>query len=194
MISNLRISKEFFRKSTIDLAKSLLGCTLVHKTSLGKFSGKIVETEAYLEKDPASHSYSGKKKRNSVMFDSAGHAYVYFTYGMHHCFNVVANKEGIGEAVLIRALEPLEGIEIMKKLRKKSEEKNLCNGPAKLVQAMNIKKYHNGLNLLSPHSKLYILKGDNYKKIVSAKRIGISKAQNKLLRFYIKGNEFISRK
>jgi DNA-3-methyladenine glycosylase len=114
-----------------------------------------------------------------------------FTYGMHYCFNVVTNKKEIGEAVLIRALEPVEGIELMKKRRVVSELRQLCSGPAKLVQAMGISKKDNGISLLG--GKLRIKPGEKVKEIVSTKRIGIVKGANLMQRFYIKGNEFVSR-
>src|SRR3989338_1070928 len=128
------LDKSFFKKSTLNAAQNLLGCYLIHNNC----TGKIVETEAYLHNDKASHSFKGKTNRNEAMFSEAGKAYVYFTYGMHHCFNVVTNKKGVGEAVLIRALELIKGIEIMKKRRKTNNVRDLCNGPAKLVIAFGI--------------------------------------------------------
>jgi len=156
----------------------------------GKSIGRIVETEAYLEDDPASHSFRGKTKRNEVMFGSPGRAYIYFTYGMHHCFNVVTNIEGVGEAVLIRALEPISGIELMKKRRGIEDVKNLCNGPAKLFVAMGISKEMNGLNLES--GKLRIEQSNDRFDIISSNRIGISQGSDLKYRFFIKGNEFVS--
>jgi DNA-3-methyladenine glycosylase len=183
-----RITKSFFKKSTLEIARALLGCYLVNKTKEGELIGKIVETEAYLANDPASHSFNGKTKRNSAMFGSPGKAYVYFTYGMYHCFNVVTAKEGIGEAVLIRALEPIKGIELMKKRRNQDNINELCNGPAKLVQAMGITKKHNGISLLE--GSLRLCKGDKIAKnnIAKSKRIGISKGTNLSYRFYLKDN------
>lgn len=190
----MKITKSFFNQNTIKVAKALLGCYLTHKTREGTTIGRIVETEAYLANDPASHSFKGKTKRNASMFGQSGRAYIYFTYGMHHCFNVVTRPKGIGEAVLIRALEPVSGLELMKKRRKISEIHNLCNGPAKLVQAMEITGEMNGTDLTK--SKLRIISGENIaeKDIVKTKRIGISKAPNLKLRFYIKSNKFVSRK
>ena len=153
------LPKSFFNKSTLDIAKGLLGKYIIHQTKEGLVAGKIVETEAYLIDDPASHSFNGETNRNKSMFMKAGTSYVYFTYGMYHCFNVVTNKEGVGEAVLIRALEPVEGLEVMKRNRGKkgtefSDARNLCSGPAKLVIALGITKEHDGLDLLSDDSPL----------------------------------------
>ena len=165
---------------------------LVHESPEGRTIGKIVETEAYLHNDPAAHSFSGRTKRNSPMFEKPGTAYVYFTYGMHFCFNVVTAEEGVGEAVLIRALEPVEGIALMKKRRKQEDVQQLCNGPAKLVQAMGIHKNHNIHFLLN--KPLYLEQREREKiKIVSVTRIGISKAVEKKWRFYLKNNPFVSR-
>ena len=180
-----------FSRDTLTVAKGLLGMVLTHDG----VSGKIVETEAYLHDDPASHSFNGMTKRNAQMFGSQGTAYVYFTYGMHFCFNVVTNKDGVGEAVLIRALEPMSGIKAMKKRRKKENIHELCNGPAKLVQAMGITKQHNGADLLSPSSPLQIIcpKTKESFSIVKTKRIGITKGNHLFHRFYVKGNTFVSR-
>jgi len=218
----MKLPKEFFDRPTIEIAKNLLGCYLIHETiensdnystnsqnSLmdnsekpipinriihkeGKCVGKIVETEAYLKDDPASHSFNGKTKRNRMMFDNAGKAYIYFTYGMYFCFNVVTNKKEIGEAVLIRALEPLEGIELMKKRRGIVDINNLCNGPAKLVIAMGIKKEQNGCDLLNGNLRLEKGVKINNESILVGKRIGISKGKELEHRFYIKDSKFMS--
>lgn len=183
------LPKTFFEKNTITVAKNLLGKYLIHKNLIGK----IVETEAYLQDDPASHSFKGKTKRNLPMFDNPGTSYVYLTYGMYYCFNIVSNKKGIGEAVLIRALEPISGVNIMKKNRRKQD--NLCNGPAKLTIAMGINKKHNGINLLSPNSPIKILQGKKEKfNIIETTRIGISKGKNLRYRFYIENSKFVSKK
>jgi|SRR3989338_5308626 len=182
----MKLKKEFFAGETLDVARNLLGCYLIN----GNCAGKIVETEAYLENDSASHSFKGKTKRNGAMFGEPGTAYVYFTYGMHHCFNVVTNKKGIGEAVLIRALEPVKGINKMKLNRKKEDIKFLCSGPAKLVAALGINKKHNGASLIN--GKIKITEGEKPKEIVSTGRIGIKNNAHLHYRFYIKGNPFIS--
>lgn len=181
---------ELFQKNTLTVAKALLGMYLVHESPEGKTVGKIVETEAYLWNDPAAHSFSGKTQRNAPMFSEAGRAYIYFTYGMHFCFNVVTAKEGIGEAVLIRALEPIEGIDLMQQRRNQNEIYQLCNGPAKLVQAMAISKEYNNHFLLD--KPLYLQERKGKVDIVSTPRIGISKAKDKRWRFLMKENPFVS--
>lgn len=184
--------QDILDKDTKTIAQELLGVYLVHESPEGRTVGKIVETEAYLHTDAAAHSFLGKTQRNAAMFEKAGTAYVYFTYGMHYCFNVVTEKEGIGEAVLIRALEPVEGIELMKQRRKMEDVSQLCNGPAKLVQAMGISKIHNMCSLLE--KPLYLLSKEKEKfSLVAKARIGISKAKREKLRFYIKANLFVSR-
>lgn len=187
------LSPSFFERTTIEVAKALLGCILLHKTKEGITSGKIVETEAYLQNDPASHSFKGKTLRNAVMFGPAGNAYVYFTYGMHYCFNVVTQKGGMGEAVLIRALEPLQGIELMKTRRGITNIRQLCNGPAKLAQALAIIKEHNGMSLFKGPLRICIPESKPSFKIVQTRRVGISQGKSLHLRFYVEGSEFVSR-
>lgn len=186
------LPESFFNQKVEELANVLLGCELVHKTKEGTTGGIIVETESYHQTDEASHSFNGKTKRTEVMFGPPGHAYIYFTYGMHYCFNIVAEEEGIGAGVLIRALEPTRGIELMKKRRNQDNIHNLCNGPAKLVQALAISKadygkalYRGDLYLIQPKIKDI--------KIAFGPRIGISKAQEKPWRFWIENNPFVSR-
>ena len=184
---------DLFQKDTVSVAKELLGMYLVHKSNEGMTVGKIVETEAYLQNDPGSHSHKGMTKRNAQMFGKAGTAYVYLIYGVYHCFNVVTNKEGGGEAVLIRALEPVKGIALMKKRRKTDNEKNLCNGPGKLVIAMGVTKEHNGTNLLSGSLSLLPRKTNDRFEICTSTRIGISVGKELPYRFFIQKNPFISK-
>lgn len=182
------MGKNFFNKTTIDLAKALLGKFLV----FGDLRGKIVETEAYLYRDdPGCHAARGLTARNAPMFGPAGRTYVYFIYGMYYCLNVVSGKTGEGEAVLIRALEPVDGIEIMKKRRKTGKIENLCNGPGKLTQAFGITREHNNLCLLS--GELQIHSSREKPEILYSKRIGLSAGEELELRFYIAGNRFVSK-
>jgi len=187
-----QLDKKFFNKKTIEIAQNILGKII----SYDKMAGKIVEVEAYLSNDPASHSFFGKTDRNSPMFSEAGKSYVYFTYGMYYCFNITTNKKGIGEAVLIRAVEPLKGINKMKENRVIKDEKNLTNGPAKFTQAFGFTKNHNNINLLSQKSPIKIFQKENEDnfRIIKTTRIGIKNGANLLYRFYIKDNKFISRK
>ena len=185
----------FFRADTITIAKNLLGKLLVHKTAQGTLAGRIVETEAYLNDDPACHAHGGKKTgRTAVMFGPPGTSYIYLVYGMHYCFNVVTREAGVGEAVLIRALEPVLGVELMQANRNTKEIKNLCSGPGKLVSALGMGKSLNGVDLNKP--PLYLAKGGTKKNesIVMTTRIGISKGKTLPLRFYLEGNPFVSKK
>ncbi|MCK5321572.1 DNA-3-methyladenine glycosylase [Candidatus Pacearchaeota archaeon] len=190
------LPKSFFKKDTVAVAKALLGKLLVRETPKGRIIAKIVETEAYLFDDPASHSFRGETPRNAPMFNVPGRSYVYFTYGMYNCLNVTTNKKGIGEAVLIRALEPVEGIRIMEKNRGNVEEKNLCNGPGKLTMALGITREQNDIDLLDRRSELKLVgsgEKENF-EIVEATRIGISKAVEIPHRFYVLGNKWVSQK
>lgn len=180
----------FFNQPVVDLAPALLGCELVHESSDGITAGTIVEVEAYRQDDPASHSFGGKTKRNEVMFGPGGHAYIYFTYGMHYCFNVVAGEEGFAEGVLIRALEPTQGIELMQKRRRTALLTNLCSGPAKLVQAMGLQPAQNGVSVISP--TLHLVPRREAPAILASPRIGITKATDTPWRFFIAGNRFVS--
>lgn len=133
---------------------------LVHRTAAGvRVAGRIVETEAYSEDDPASHCYRGRTARNAPMYLAGGHAYVYFTYGMHFCMNVVCDRDGVGAAVLLRAVEPLEGIDEMRRCRPGVRDRDLCNGPAKLCRAFDIARAQNGLDLLAADAALRIEAG-----------------------------------
>jgi len=162
--------------------------------------GRVVETEAYLsEGDPACHAARGRTPRNRVMFGPPGIAYIYFTYGMHYCFNVVTGREGIPEAVLIRALEPLEGVELMAARRGRTGLKELCSGPGKLVQAMGIKPEANESDLVGGPIRFYRDNAtpeakEGLREIVATTRIGISSGEDLFLRFYIAGSPWISKK
>jgi DNA-3-methyladenine glycosylase len=187
----MKLPLNFYSRDTETVAKELLGKIMVHRTKQGILKGKIVETEAYFgSKDPASHAHGRMTSRNFLMFDQPGKAYVYFCYGNHWLFNIVAKKDGCPGAVLIRALEPLKGVEIMKKNRKMQEIICLTNGPGKLTQALCIGKEHNGMDLTK--NEVFIEDSDEKVDIVRSKRIGITKGTDRLLRFYAKGSEFVS--
>lgn len=188
----IRSNRNDLLSNAVRAAQGLLGFKLTHETSEGLTSGIIVETEAYTSQDPASHTFRGPTVRNKIMFGPPGHAYIYFTYGMHYCFNIVTGKAGDGQAVLIRALQPIEGIELMKHRRNRENISELCNGPAKLVQALGITKQDYGANLLNS-GNLRLEPGRNTGKIIQTTRIGIKQAVNQPWRFYLADNEFVSK-
>lgn len=196
-----KLPEKFFQRNVLKIASELPGKYLVKKDGPKYLAGKIVEVEAYAEKiDEASHSFRGKTKRNELMFEAEGKLYVYFIYGNHFCCNVVCDKEGVGSAVLIRAIEPLDEVELMAQRRfRKSEisEKeflNLANGPGKICNAFGISKIENGVDLCG--DDIFLAEGDKVpkKNIVSATRIGITKSKDLPWRFYLKGNPFVSAK
>ncbi len=183
----------FLNLPAYEVAARLLGCLLEYDDGQIRLVGRIVETEAYNQSDAASHSYKGRTPRTDVMFGPAGHLYVYFTYGMHYCCNVVTGREGEGSAVLIRALEPLEGLDIMEGNRRGRAGVELANGPAKLCQAYGIDKTWNGHDLRQPPLRLQLAEAVPPENIVVTPRIGISQAKDKPWRFYIKGNPYVSK-
>ena len=184
-----RLPKTFFTVPTVRLAKELLGCVLVRETDAGQMAGIIIETEAYTEDDAASHSFNGRRtKRNEMMFACGGRAYVYVSYGMHHCLNVVSEGMGQGCAVLIRAVVPTEGISVMRKNRGDKADAVLTNGPGKLCQAFGISLADNGIDMTSAQSPLYVLPREKESlSIRVTPRIGITKAKNKKRRFLCSG-------
>ncbi|MDQ3099245.1 MAG: DNA-3-methyladenine glycosylase [bacterium] len=190
------IDRSFYHRNSILVARELLGMLFVHNSAEGLTSGIIVETEAYHQNDPASHTFAGKSQRNAVMFGPAGHAYIYFIYGMYYCFNISTGEEGVGEGVLIRALQPVEGVDLMKVRRRKDALIDQCNGPAKLVMAMGITPLMNGADLTD--STIFVESGDRNSlhedTIVVTTRVGIVKAAEEPLRFYLKDNPYISKK
>jgi DNA-3-methyladenine glycosylase len=194
------LQRQFYQRDTITVSKNLLGKILVHESSQGPTSGRIVETEAYRgPEDQAAHSSGGRRTvRNEVMFGQKGRAYVFFIYGLYYCFNVTAGDVlGKPEAVLIRALEPVTGQDIMAKRRKitKVKASNLTNGPSKLCMAMGISKQQNKLDLTVP--PLYIKNAPpvSGEDVVETTRVGVDYAgkwKNTSWRFYIKRNSFVS--
>lgn len=189
-----KLRRNFYNRPTLKVAREVLSKYLVVNMNGKKLCGMIVETEAYIGlNDPASHAYRGITRRNKVMFGKPGYAYVYFTYGMYHCLNLVTEKKGFPAAVLIRALEPEEGIEIMKKRRGKEKIEDLTSGPGKLCLAMGIDR---SLNEADLSGKIIYLedRGKKKEKIVSTNRIGVDQGKDKKWRFYLKDSRFISRK
>lgn len=180
----MRLSRGFYRRDTVTVARELLGKRLVRRLGSTVLSGTITETEAYgSSDDPASHAYRGPTARNAAMFDTVGCAYVYFTYGMHYCFNVVARSDSIDAgAVLIRAISPEKGVSIMIKNRKK--DVNIADGPAKLAQAMKITKRQYGTDLTRDKT-LFIADGPEPQRITSSRRIGISAGASKPWNFAV---------
>jgi DNA-3-methyladenine glycosylase len=186
-------SWEWLEGSSLAVAPRLLGCKLVRIIDGQTLVGRIVEVEAYDQTDAASHSYKGRTPRTDVMFGPAGHLYVYFTYGMHYCCNVVVGPEGAGAAVLIRAMEPLEGQDIMQRNRNERPVTELTNGPAKVCQALAIDKSMNGHDLHNAPLQLIVGSLSSDKAIVQTTRIGISREQDKPWRFYIRDNTWVSK-
>ncbi len=188
------MDEDFFRRDTADVAENLLGCELVHEMGEKNIRGKIVETEAYYGdhvEDPASHAEKGRTERNAPMFGSPGRSYIYVCYGIHHMFNITTEEENQAGAVLIRAVEPMEGLDKMRENREVEGKKNLCNGPGKLCQALDIDKSHNREDLTQGH--LRVEYGDTPQETSKSSRIGITGGEDLEWRFYVKDNRFVSR-
>ncbi|HZT39450.1 MAG TPA: DNA-3-methyladenine glycosylase [Bryobacteraceae bacterium] len=191
LIENSQILPEaFYARPTVTVARDLLGKVLIHK----KTAGRIIEVEAYLGLDDlAAHASRGLTDRTRVLFGPPGRAYVYLSYGVHECLNFVAEPDGIAGCVLIRALEPLCGLEIMRARRPAAREpRQLCSGPGKLTAALAITRALNGANV-TQEGEFMVRTGPPPAEIVTTKRIGITKCVDWLLRFYEKNNPFVSR-
>jgi DNA-3-methyladenine glycosylase len=197
----------FYSKPTVEVARNLLGTVLAHDSPEGFAAGRIVETEAYLFDDPACHASRGMTLRNQAMFGPPGRSYIYLIYGMYHCFNVVTSPRGVGEAVLIRALEPVAGLDLMARRRGTDKPKALCSGPGKLAIALGLAsrggdQVPNGsdlrkwpLAILPPESFPWPeAEGGRKGNIKVTERIGITQAAHLPLRFYLEGNPYISKK
>ena len=181
------IGKDFFARSVHEIAPDLIGVTLL----LDGVGGRIVEVEAYDQEDPASHGYRGKNARNESMFGPPGHAYVYRSYGVHWCLNLVCGEEGVAEAVLVRALEPTHAIDLQRSRRGLDDVRALCSGPGKLGQALAITRAHDGLPLDRPPFRLE--ERVAVPEIVTGARIGITQATELSWRYAEAGSRFISR-
>lgn len=181
------LPREFFARSVHEVAPDLIGTTLL----VDGVGGRIVEVEAYDQEDPASHGFAGRTARNASMFGPPGHAYVYRSYGIHWCLNLVCDVEGRAEAVLIRALEPAHGIEAMRARRGVEELRALCSGPGKLCQALAVTREHDGLPLDEPPFAL--VERDAPPEIATGPRIGITRAAELSWRYGLKGSPHLSR-
>ena len=189
------LPRAFYEGATLDVARALIGKTLARRTPAGLTAGVIVETEAYVAAiDPSAHAYRGRTKRNQTMFGEAGHAYVYFTYGMHHCLNVVTEGEGEACAVLIRAIEPREGIALMRERRGAHiPDRDLARGPGRLCAALALTVADDGSDLLGPD--IWIAETPDTPPtlpIATTPRIGITRAADWPWRFVVVGSPFVS--
>ena len=182
------VRREYFARSVHDIAPELLGATLL----VDGVGGTIVEVEAYDHEDPAAHGYRGQTPRNASMFGPPGHAYVYRSYGIHWCLNLVCEDEGSASAVLIRALEPTHALDAMRSRRGTDDERLLCAGPGRLCQALGVTRDHDGLPLDEPPFEL--LERDRDPEIVTGPRIGITRAADRPWRYGIAGSRFLSRR
>ena len=192
----VKLPRSFYEQATVDVAQQLLGKYLVRKHPKGVTDGRIVESEAYIgPHDLACHASHGRTPRTEVMFGSAGHAYVYFVYGVHYMLNVVTEGFNHPAAVLIRAVEPVDGIELMEARRRTEKRRNLCSGPGKLCQAFTIDRSLNAADLCG--DIIYLEdRGEPVPKFLAKPRIGVDYAgkwKDKRFRFLVRGNEFISR-
>jgi len=192
------IERSFYARPALEVARELLGLVLVRRSPEGTVAGRIVEAEAYIgREDRACHAWRGKTARNAVMFGPPGHAYVYFTYGMHWCLNLVTDREGVPAAVLLRAVEPVEGLELMRARRPKArKDTDLTSGPARLCQAFAVDGSLNGADLCAPDSILFAEdRGLGHGPAVAAPRVGVDYAGEwaaKPFRLYDASSAFVS--
>ncbi len=192
MIPPEPLKRESLPKDTVALAKFLIGKLVVREFLDGFASGRIVETEAYLTNDAASHSYRGPTPRNKVMFSAPGYAYIYLSYGVSYMLNVSGGEEGIGEGVLIRAAEPVSGIEIMRRLRGDVPIRDLMRGPGRLAKALSINLSQNGVDLCRKGPLLLVQGEKPVGEVGVSVRIGINRDAHRLLRFFERGSPFVS--
>jgi DNA-3-methyladenine glycosylase len=189
------LPRSFYRRPSLAVARDLLGRTLVRTLPDGtRLAGRIVEAEAYREDDPASHSYRGRTARTDVMFGLPGRLYVYFTYGMHFCMNVVTGEDGEGSAVLLRAVEPLEGLDRMAEHRGVEAPRLLCSGPGRLCQAFAVGREQNGADLVSgPHLRIERGTPAGDGDVLAGPRVGLTVALEQPWRFVVATSRFLSR-
>jgi DNA-3-methyladenine glycosylase len=178
---------------TVELARYLIGKVIVHDTTDGRLSGRIVETEAYPVGDVAGHAFRGGTPRNGTLFLERGHAYVYLIYGVSFLLNVSSERAGVGAGVLLRAVEPLDGVEILDSMRRRKEGADVGRGPGRLTKALRVDLSHNGLDLCSTSSSLWLaVTARKTGPIGKSVRIGLTHGVDRLLRFYERGNKHVS--
>jgi DNA-3-methyladenine glycosylase len=185
----MRLPESFYARSVHDVARDLIGCVVRH----GEAAGRIVETESYHEEEPACHAFVGVTDRSRTLFGEPGHAYVYFSYGVHSLLNAVAEPAGVGAAVLIRALEPVDGLELMRARRGLERAEDLCSGPGKLTQALGIGLDMNGISLTDGAIEVHSRPAGERPRIVRGERIGITKAAELPWRFCDADSRHVSR-
>ncbi|HYE31984.1 MAG TPA: DNA-3-methyladenine glycosylase [Methylomirabilota bacterium] len=195
------LPRSFYEPSAKVVAPKLIGHYLIRRTESGFAGGPIVETEAYVENDPACHAFCGPTKRNQVMFGEPGYAYVYLIYGFYYCFNAVCKPPGKGEAVLVRAIEPVFGVEYMRGNREVDDERNLTSGPGKLCKALEIERGLDGVDLTDATSELFVCENPDLKgwwkthgPMVTTTRIGLTKAADWPLRWYAEKHPHVSKR
>ena len=196
-MNTLQCSVEWLRRAdlpvgTMELAQYLIGKTLVHKLPTARLSGVIVETEGYPPGDAAGHAFRGKTRGNQSLFLGPGYCYVYFTYGSSFMVNVTSEEPGVGAGVLLRALEPLEGIEIMQRFRKMTRTRDIARGPGRLAQAMQIDKRYDGIDLCAGEALWLGTAARRIGPICSSTRIGLTREVHRKRRFFESGNPYVS--
>jgi len=192
-LTSPRLTRAFFSRDPVTVARDLLGRILFYRTPEGLLAGRIVETEAYTgEADPASHAFRGRTARNAVMFGAAGHAYVYFSYGVHYCLNVTADAPGVAGAVLLRALEPLAGVEIMRRHGDDGPEVRLLSGPGKIGRGFELDLQDNGRDFTRGSLGLAAGAPVSDHEVAVSRRIGISRAVDLPYRFSVIGSRSVS--
>jgi DNA-3-methyladenine glycosylase len=187
-----RLRQQDLPVDTIELARYLIGKTLVHDLPAGKLSGRIVETEGYPPGDAASHAFRGKTKGNQTLFLGPGFCYVYFTYGSSFMVNVTSEEPGVGAGVLLRALEPLDGVEMMQRFRKVTRTRDIARGPGRLAQAMQIDKRYDGVDLCAGEAIWLGTAARPIGPIASSTRIGLTREVHRKRRFFESGNPYVS--
>lgn len=189
------LPRQFFARGSLEVAPDLLGRVIEHRSAAGVVAVRLTEAEAYSgEEDPASHAFRGRTERNATMFGEAGHAYVYFTYGMHHCVNLVCLGPGVASAVLLRAGEVVEGIDLARSRRPRARDRDLARGPARLCQALGVHRAYDGADVCDPEGALRVRGGEPIGRslVRTSPRTGVAAAHDRPWRFYVDGEPYVS--